>query len=536
MVKPLELLRMAVMSLLILQESSATHPFYQAFSPLREAFGDGVFDLKPSPDSGALYTSQSSEATSPLGALFREEYDKADLRHNSATLNSAGIQLETFSSIRPQQETLSRTAARQEDLSRIGAQQETLSSIEGQQETTSRIGDQQETSSRIGGQQETTSRIRAQQETSISTRDHQQASGSLNLGKSAFNLDTFTFNRNNTRRRDDIFSALADVEVDLPEESETAEDEHLRVNTISGNRIPPKSQEGDDHRTANDFTKKILSVVKNVENVLSTMSFMKNLYHTKKAGMSLLSSSSSSSLSTPTETSSILDVLLDVPLLESLRTVGLTARTERDFLDHMASVLVGAESRSSTLTLDPVTVIALLTLAAYLIRAVYEIITVTGRSLDGDLESPAFSDLPEAITKIHNWISTTNVDVVGEGNVTKDVKDNLDVPGDLAAVLKLHRQGNHSCVKEFLCQSLQYRPLKMLKLSDMMIGWISYFYGDPTVSHLIDSALEDSNTCSGSTHHTCSPGTLIEISQLRSIFSSLTEKLVGLVDTYQNSL
>ncbi|XP_066959400.1 uncharacterized protein [Macrobrachium rosenbergii] len=431
----------------------------------------------------------------------------------------------------------------------MGAQQGTLIRIRAQPETLSRIGAQPETLSRTGAQQGISSKIGAQQESLISAgahhgssslTGHQQGSSSLNLGKSAFNLDTFTFNRNNTRRRDDIFSALADVEVDLPEELETAEDEHMRINTISENRIPSKSQEGEDHGTANDFTKKILYVVKNVENVLSTMSFMKNLYHTKKASMAMLSPPSSSSpspsLSTPSVTSSILDVLLDVPLLESLRTVGLTARTERDFLDHMASVLVGAESRSSTLTLDPVTVIALLTLAAYLIRAVYEIITVTGRSLDGDLGSLAFSDFPETITKIHNWISTINVNVAGEGKVTRDVKDNLDVPGDLAAVLKLHRQGNNPCVKEFLCQSLQYRPLKVLKLSDMMIGWISYYYGDPTVSQLIDSALEDNDTCNGSTRHTCSPGTLIEISQLRSIFSSLTEKLLGLVDTYQNAL
>ncbi|XP_068225881.1 uncharacterized protein [Palaemon carinicauda] len=507
---PLKLLTMAVMSLEVSGDSSATHPFYQAFSPLREAFGETIFDLQPSSEVKALYTTQTADAIRDvdsdvirgLEGDFIRDLDGDFIRDTVKTENPGNQDVDYLTSI-------SAGTRLGPLIPEGGARLGPLIPEGGARQGPSILPDQQKLATGP-----------------VSIRQRFEV---MEPEKSVFNLDTFTFNRNNTRRRDDIFSALADVE--------TEEDENLRINSIPNNRNPSKSQDSEDHGTANDSSKKILHVVKSIENVLSTMSFMKGLYHSKKA--SLTSSSStppSTSHPTSNETSSassILDVLLDVPMLEGLRTVGLTARTERDFLDHMASVLVGAEQRSSALTLDPVTVIALLTLAAYLLRAVYEIIAVKGeRSLSGDL---AFSDLPETLTKIHHWISSSSLDGTKFKRATRDVKDNLDVPGDLAAVLKLHRQGDHSCVKEFLCQQLQYRPLKSLKLSDMMTGWISYYYGDPTISKLIDSAQGNNDvTCANSNRQSCSLDTLVEISQLRSIFNSMTEKLLILADSNQN--
>ncbi|KAK7085053.1 hypothetical protein SK128_009722 [Halocaridina rubra] len=345
----------------------------------------------------------------------------------------------------------------------------------------------------------------------------------------SFNLDTFTFNRNNTRRVDDIFSVLSDVSIHHPpnaiEPKENLED----------NQIPSRVE---SHPT-NDFTKKILLAVKNVENVLSTMSFMKGLYQRKKQDLKPQNSNSSA---TAAAIDSVLDLFLDVPSLEGIRTAGLTATSEEEFLDHLSSVLLGAESRSSALTLDPVTVIALLTLAAYLIRAVYQIITVTGRSLDvsdGNMNLGS-SDLPDAMVQLYKRLSNSTFDYSKDERVAREIKEELVNLGDMAAVIKLYRAGENTCVKEFLCQEAQYRPLKSLTPSDILVGGISYYYGKPGLSRYIDGALlsDRDATCTSRRNkgYLCSSHTLNDAISLKRIFSSAAGKVVELFTKYNKWL
>lgn len=170
-----------------------------------------------------------------------------------------------------------------------------------------------------------------------------------------FNIDTFTFNQHNTRRVDDIFSLLADIEDD-PRPATPSEEPQKAAKDDARTEAPQPVDETDDLAVTNAIGKGVLQAAKNMEGVLKVINRMRARVEDK-------SNSSLAELSASNSSASVVDVLLDVPTLEGIRTAGLTAKSEAEFLDHLTSVLLGAEDRQqSALTLDPVTIIALLTL------------------------------------------------------------------------------------------------------------------------------------------------------------------------------
>lgn len=176
-----------------------------------------------------------------------------------------------------------------------------------------------------------------------------------------FNIHTFTFNEKNVRKPGDIFSLLADVkekesEAAKPSDGAAAEDEAIKVagveavNTL-GKRILMAT------RDFQDFMGVVQRMKKKVE------AKMNNSTNTKNSNKKISLASLTSLPSTLTANiSSLVSLLLDAQQLDEIRTAGLTAKTEDEFLDHLTSVLIGGETRGTALTLDPVTIIALLTL------------------------------------------------------------------------------------------------------------------------------------------------------------------------------
>jgi len=206
-------------------------------------------------------------------------------------------------------------------------------------------------------------------------------------------------------------------------------------------------------------------------------------------------------------------------------------------------VITGAETRGgggygggSALTLDPVTIISLLTLAAYLIRAVYQILTVTGRSLNVD-GPPMLSltDMPEFIVDIHNWISPSSYEVSAHGRMMSDEGYMTIVPGTLAAVLKMERSGNPGCTRRFICEKLADRPWPQFTASDMLVSLMGYYYGEHNLGSYIDSQIiNKSGDCGDILPLSCDPASLDDahsysklFSEAATKFSSLIRKLTG---------
>ncbi|XP_047471192.1 uncharacterized protein LOC125026657 [Penaeus chinensis] len=344
-----------------------------------------------------------------------------------------------------------------------------------------------------------------------------------------FNIDTFTFNQHNTRRVDDIFSLLADIEDD-PRPVVSSEEPQKAADDTRTEDLQPE-EETDDLAVTNAIGKGVLQAAKNMEGVLKVIQKMKSRVEGQ-------SNSSLAELSASNTSASLVDVLLDVPTLEGIRTAGLTAESEAEFLDHLTSVLLGAEQRQqSALTLDPVTIIALLTLAAYLIRAVYQILTVTGRSLDvSDFGLPlSLSDLPDAMVNIHNWISSSQFDVLGESRTFGEKSPALEIPGKVAAILKLQREGQYACVGQFLCQQLEETPLPTPTVSDLFVASLGYFYGQKDLAYYIDNGLSGQGSCNASSSR-CSSNTLSDAHTVHSIFTEAVHKFFDLWATVHGRL
>lgn len=182
-----------------------------------------------------------------------------------------------------------------------------------------------------------------------------------------FNIDTFTFNEENVRKTDDIFSLLADVDGSRQttkvnkysqKESKTGVPSSYKPSSTSI-KVPGVG-------AANSFGKNILLAAKNLEELLKVVQKMK-----KKVDKKMGNSTASEPLSFPSlpwpssfnESSAMIGLLLDPERLQGIQRAALDSSTEDEFLDHLTEVLTGTETRSgSALTLDPVTIIALLTL------------------------------------------------------------------------------------------------------------------------------------------------------------------------------
>lgn len=56
-----------------------------------------------------------------------------------------------------------------------------------------------------------------------------------------------------------------------------------------------------------------------------------------------------------------------------------------------------------------------------------------------------------------------------EGRALHEVGSILDIPGNLAAIIKLHREDHRPCVRQFLCEQLQHRILPEITLTDIFV-------------------------------------------------------------------
>ncbi|MPC81511.1 hypothetical protein E2C01_076132 [Portunus trituberculatus] len=212
-----------------------------------------------------------------------------------------------------------------------------------------------------------------------------------------FNINTFTFNEKNIRTPGDIFSLLADVNDAMNEKSKRTQtsnsaetktkqkSEASKLESDANEAVTKKSVVSSSSEAkmkqkteaskvgseseplikipgvevVNTFGKKILMATQDFQNLMGVVQRM-----TKKVEAKLGNKTEPLSFSAPlnTNVSSLVSLLLDSSRLEEIRTAGLTAKTEDEFLDHLTSVLIGEETRGTALTLDPVTIIALLTL------------------------------------------------------------------------------------------------------------------------------------------------------------------------------
>ncbi|KAK3872952.1 hypothetical protein Pcinc_021976 [Petrolisthes cinctipes] len=353
-----------------------------------------------------------------------------------------------------------------------------------------------------------------------------------------FDINTFTFNKKNFRKSGDIFSLLADVEDSVPTKPEklsiSKQKDDIRSSTDKSS-INVKIYDTTESKNpvvniANSLGKNSLVAVKDLENLMSVIQQMKKKVQAKMGN-------STSSTSVPvlsTDTASILmNLLLNTTKLEEIRTATLTSKSDDEFLSHLTTVLAGAETRSgSALTLDPVTIIALLTLAAYLIRAVYQILTVTSEARDvADLSLPLhLSDLPSAMVTIHNWISASEFSHVREKRSLPYVTTILDIPGNLAAIIKLHREGHQPCVRQFLCEQLQDRTFPEITLTDIFIAAMGYYFGDSDLANYIDNTLARSTDAScAMVPYGCSPRTLADAHYLENLYTRASYKFFNLL-------
>ncbi|XP_071535245.1 uncharacterized protein [Panulirus ornatus] len=357
-----------------------------------------------------------------------------------------------------------------------------------------------------------------------------------------FDINTFTFNQENIRKADDIFSLLADVEGIKHTKSDKYS--HIKPQDVASTKKKPLSTSTSipGVSIANDLSKTILQATKDMDNLFSVVRRMKKKVYAKLGSNSSMlhtSSSSSSSSFSSNSSSALVDLLLNASELQEIQTAVLTSKSEEEFLDHLTSVLMGAETRGggSALTLDPVTIIALLTLATYLIRAVYQILTVTGRSLlVDDLMLPMqLSDLPSAMVNVHNWVSSSNLALAREDRALHEVGSILDIPGNLAAIIKLHREGHRSCVRHFLCEQLQHRTQPEVTLTDIFVAALGFYFGETDLATYIDSTLARRSSCDVLPAG-CSPHTVRDALYLEDLYTRASYKFFNFLVTINNFL
>ncbi|XP_018026250.1 uncharacterized protein LOC108681700 [Hyalella azteca] len=196
---------------------------------------------------------------------------------------------------------------------------------------------------------------------------------------------------------------------------------------------------------------------------------------------------------------SLVSLILNPRSFDELVEVGRSAHSEDEVLEGLASVVLKAEGRyGSSLTLDPVTVIALLTLAAYLIRAVYQILITNnnGRSLDYEYPSQLHAALagpaaPEKLAQIAEFItrydhtrharSPEEDQQINSLDIVDAVANNsvLSAPGSVAALLKLGREGHDGCVRLYTCEHLGTKSVFSYSFDQFIIAGMG-LYLSPT--------------------------------------------------------
>lgn len=237
----------------------------------------------------------------------------------------------------------------------------------------------------------------------------------------------------------------------------------------------------------------------------------------------------------------LLNVALDPPSIIKMVEVSRSSTSEDDILEGLTSVLLGAEARQSggsALTLDPVTIIALLTLAAYLIRAVYQILANnSGRSL-GPAYMPGLpfglSELPDYMVTIHNYISGTDYSRQSYARSLQEAESDpnsvqgvMALPGSLAAFTKLVREGHQGCARLYVCDQLAARSLFSYSLEDLVVAGLGYYYADADLWGLLMTRADEGHDDICASHRArCGETTLSEARRIRDLFTEASSKLV----------
>ncbi|XP_076048215.1 uncharacterized protein LOC143029454 [Oratosquilla oratoria] len=396
-----------------------------------------------------------------------------------------------------------------------------------------------------GSTQNDPEKNKASEETSASNQmDLTSTVPSLPSPSQRSTVETSTTGSGRNERVDILVKFLADLEglqteEDLQDDTEDFNFNYLKTsrneidNTplLQDNDLLPVDLEGfpdsldDPWVFMNNVGKAALQASKDVENMI--LSAMK---------LSGLSPQNLTDLRGPSMPLS--DLLLDPIALEKIWSVVSSAPSEEKIMQGLARELLTPRAQyGSALTLDPVTIIALLTLAAYLIRAVYQILTVTGRSIDVvDMGFPlALSDLPEALTVVHNWLSDTDMEFARLGRDAYQGPSLLELPGSVAAVIKMKKEGHRACIRQFLCRDLSQRAYPTLTFNDLVIASLGHYYGEKDLSYYIDYVQDRPEACE-SFPHKCSSVTLDEVDRLRGLFSRAGEVFLDLTDSLRQRL
>ncbi|KAF2367432.1 hypothetical protein FHG87_001814 [Trinorchestia longiramus] len=255
----------------------------------------------------------------------------------------------------------------------------------------------------------------------------------------------------------------------------------------------------------------------------------------------------------------LLDLVLSPRSLDELIEVGRSVQSEDEVLRGLTSVMLRSEKRSggSSLTLDPVTVIALLTLAAYLIRAVYQILITNNNGRSFDFQHPSVLGtftLPENVAAIMDAITGSHYDDMSvSGRLARaaddEIRDNsldggsgsgvLSLPGSVAAITKLRREGHSDCINLYTCEQLAHKNIFSYSLEDVLVVSMGAYLGDVELWQLLNPGAKqdkhDNVDRCGQYRGLCQQTTLREARQLRDLFTKASSKLLRLLSSARDA-
>ncbi|KAL7640705.1 UNVERIFIED_CONTAM: hypothetical protein RMT77_008980 [Armadillidium vulgare] len=285
------------------------------------------------------------------------------------------------------------------------------------------------------------------------------------------------------------------------------------------NDIPHINQKTKDSSTFNKYLSILSSATdlnfygsESIRDVIETVSKVSKIYEHEKEKLKKLNKPTKHN-KYPSELYSILisaakafGHLLDPSSIDVILKKIKEAKEENEILEKITSVILETEGRSGYghgqgLTLDPVTCIALVTLAAYLIRAIFQILTLTTtaskRSLSGYDVYDKFlynSDVPFIMSNGSGYSTEnlvyTSLAFNGENNENWFRDGLVKLPGEVALAFKLVVDDERPCLQEFICLHLKGRYFKNFGFSQLLWSSVA-LYDDFNIKKLISTMLLD---------------------------------------------
>ncbi|XP_042222447.1 uncharacterized protein LOC121866783 [Homarus americanus] len=173
-----------------------------------------------------------------------------------------------------------------------------------------------------------------------------------------------------------------------------------------------------------------------------------------------------------------------------------------------------------------------------MVRAVYQIMSVSNKSSSDTSRMLPFqlSDLPDAMVRIHDWISSSDfTHIREERSIHHPLSTILTIPGNLAAIIKLQREGHQPCVRQFVCEQIKERAYPEVTVSDIFIAGLGYYFGEADLGTFIDGAVSGRYTCDFLPEG-CSQRTLRDAHYLENLYSRASFKFFNLLSVFGNYL